>query len=277
MTLGTFTGLAREALSGLYSQEEARAITLRLVEHYFKIPSYKCLSEPDMQLPGEPPVEALDQLREGRPLQYVLGFAEFCGHRIRVAEGCLIPRPETEELVQRIIDECSSIELGDEPFNILDICTGSGCIAYSLAAAFPDAMVYGCDISNDALAIACRQRVKLQGARPVLFQADVLQDPPAGLPQFDIIVSNPPYIMEKEKAAMSRNVLDYEPACALFVPDDDPLKFYRAIDGWAGKMLRPGGRIFLEVNEALARETAALFPGSTVYEDFNSRPRFVIK
>lgn len=279
MTIGALTDLARTSLQEIYSPEESRAITLRIVEHYLEIPSYKCISEPDKSVVEDERYEALcsalSQLREGCPLQYVLGFAEFCGHRFKVGRGCLIPRPETEELVTRIIEECSDIELGDEPFNILDLCTGSGCIAYSLAAAFPDAMVYACDISQEALGIACRQRVKLSGARPVFFQADILNNPPAGLPKFDIIVSNPPYIKESEKSLMHRNVLDYEPSEALFVPDDDPLLFYRAIAGWAEKLLSPKGRIYLEINEKLGPETSALFPGSSVSNDLNGRPRFV--
>jgi len=279
MTLGELTAQARGALQEIYPPEEARAVTLRLVEHYLELPPYKSYSEGGLPVKEDARYEefcaALSQLKEGRPLQYVLGFTEFCGHRIRVKEGCLIPRPETEELVNRIIEECSDIELGDEPFNILDICTGSGCIAYSLAAAFPDAMVYGCDISAEALSVACKQRVKLQGAHPVLFQADILKDPPAGLPKFDIIVSNPPYIMEREKAAMHKNVLQYEPSVALFVPDDDPLVFYKAIARWCNTLLSPRGRLYLEINETLGAETAALFPGSVVANDFNGRPRFV--
>lgn len=276
MTLGDFASRTRKALEQLYPPQEAQAVVLRLVEDFYKIPSYKVFAQPDIELSGDAPAEAVEQLKNGRPLQYVLGYAEFCGHRIRVREGCLIPRPETEELVARIIDDCSSAELGEEPFNILDMCTGSGCIAWSLAAALPFAMVYGCDISQEALAIACKQRIKVPGTHPVLFQADILSAPPAGLPQFDVIVSNPPYILESERASMHRNVVEYEPESALFVPDDDPLKFYRAIAQWAGRLLRPGGRIYLEVNERQAEKTAALFPGAVVADDINAKHRFVV-
>lgn len=276
MTLGSFVGHTKRELERLYPQREAEAITLRLVEEFFKIPSYKVYAQPDMELVGDCPEDAVEQLKNGRPLQYVLGYTEFCGHRIRVKEGCLIPRPETEELVNRIIDDCSSLKLGDEPFNILDMCTGSGCIAWSLAAEFPSAMVYGCDISQEALAIACKQRVKIMGARPILFQADILAAPPAGLPQFDVIVSNPPYILESERSSMHRNVLEHEPDLALFVPDDDPLKFYRAIAEWATILLRPSGRIYLEVNENQAEKTASLFPEAVVLDDINSKHRFVV-
>lgn len=259
----------------------------------------------------------LERLAEGCPLQYVLGFAEFCGLRIRVAPGCLIPRPETEEMVSLIVDRfgeplppevlpASQLEgrgdhfgpflhptsqetgrgahaaLVDEdsglrdPANILDLCTGSGCIAYALADAFPDAQVFACDLSEAALAIACKQRVKLPGARPVFFKADVLGDPPAGLPKFDLIVSNPPYVMESERAEMRRNVLDYEPAEALFVPDDDPLRFYAAIRRWADALLAPGGEIWLEINEKLGPRTAALFSGSAaLLRDLSGKDRFL--
>lgn len=280
MTYREFIILATERLSALYPQEEARAAASRLLCHRLDIQPYKCLSEPQTAVPAAKMDELsadLGQLAAGRPLQYVLGFTEFCGHRFRVREGVLIPRPETEELTGRIIDECSSIELDeDQEFNILDMCTGSGCIAYSLAAEFPAAQVYGCDISDDALKIACKQRVKLPAGRPVFFQADILQAPPAGLPQFDVIVSNPPYVRESEKALMRPNVLDYEPAQALFVPDDDPLKFYRAIAFWASVLLKPHGRIYLEINEALGKETASLFGNAAVIKDFNGRDRFVV-
>lgn len=163
------------------------------------------------------------------------------------------------------------------PFNILDICTGSGCIAWSLAAEFPEAMVYGCDISDAALRYACRQRIKVRGAKPIFFTADVLADPPAGLPKFDVIVSNPPYICDSERAAMRPNVLDFEPAEALFVPDDDPMKFYRAVARWAAALLRPGGRLYLEINERFGPAVAALFPGSRVLQDISGRDRFVVR
>ena len=279
MTLREFVQTCIDRLSPLYPEPEAKAMAFRLLEHYLEIPSYKYISDPWMEIDGlkAPLLSALDELVTGRPLQYVLGFTEFCGHRFKVGEGCLIPRPETEELVSRIVDDLSDIEVGDEPFNILDLCTGSGCIAWSLAAEFPEARVYGCDLSNEALRYACRQRVKVGGAKPIFFSADVLAAPPAGLPQFDVIVSNPPYICDSERAAMRPNVLDFEPAEALFVPDDDPLKFYRAIARWADVLLRPQGRIYLEINERFGPEVAALFPGSQVVTDLSSRDRFVVR
>ena len=316
MTLREFIHFCIERLAPLYPEAEAKAIAFRLLEHFTDIPSYKYISEPDFVMPGSDRASemmaALDQLETGRPLQYVLGFTEFCGHRFKVGEGCLIPRPETEELVSRIIDDLYDDTSGpseslverqvlsgrdqsrpekvlprdgkgreddslDDPFSILDLCTGSGCIAWSLTAEFPEAMVYGCDLSDAALRYACRQRVKVRGAKPIFFSADVLAAPPAGLPQFDLIVSNPPYICDSERAAMRPNVLDFEPAEALFVPDDDPLKFYRAIARWADALLRPDGHLYLEINERYGPAVAALFPGARILQDLSGRDRFVVR
>lgn len=277
MTVADLIAEAGRRLASQYSTEEIRSISFLLAEHFDGIGSAAFYACRDTVLQSAERIEdAISRLEEGCPLQYVLGYALFCGHRFRVREGSLIPRPETEELVTTIIEDYSDFVPRDGQFNVLDMCTGSGCIAYSLASAFPEAMVYGCDISEDALAIACGQRIKLHGARPVFFSADINCPPPAGLPEFDIIVSNPPYIMEREKACMRKNVLDYEPEMALFVPDDNPLSFYRSIKSWADALLKPEGALYLEVNEKLADETSALFPGSRVGKDINSKPRFVI-
>ena len=289
MTYREFIDSAVSRLAPLYPADEARAAATSLLCRILDLKPYKVIAEPGTPIGSgaEALEEALGQLAEGRPLQYVLGFVEFCGLRIRVREGVLIPRPETEEMVSMIVDDLtapgapfdeSAPVSGDGPiFNILDMCTGSGCIAYALADAFPEAQVFGCDVSDDALAVACRQRVKLQGARPVFFKADILQAPPAGLPKFDLIVSNPPYVRESERAQMRRNVLDYEPAEALFVPDDDPLRFYRAIRAWADSLLAPDGRIWLEINESLGPETAAVFsgPAAEILKDLSGKDRFL--
>ena len=326
MTIRDFFNACVTRLAPLYPEPEAKSIACRLLAHYTDIPSYKFVSEPDLVIDAplssgipsqerknalgteyHPLCSALDELATGRPLQYVLGVTEFCGHRFKVGEGCLIPRPETEELVSRIIDDLSNeappltsplqpaIPQGwparpplaadaaldpyddDSPFSILDICTGSGCIAWSLAAEFPEAMVYGCDLSEAALRYACRQRVKVGGAKPIFFSADVLAPPPAGLPKFDVIVSNPPYVCERERALMRPNVKDFEPDEALFVPDDDPLRFYAAIARWAEALLRPDGHLYLEINERFGPAVAALFPGSRVVPDISGRDRFVIR
>ena len=166
------------------------------------------------------------------------------------------------------------------PVQIIDLCTGSGCIAWTLAAEIPDAQVTGVDISPEALSVARGQEV---ACRPPLFvQADILADPPASLPEasFDLLTANPPYVMDRERAAMRRNVLEHEPALALFVPDDDPLVFYRAVARWAGQLLRPGGRGYAEINALLGPETASVFreagfSGVSLLEDLGGAPRFV--
>lgn len=285
MTYRDFIAMAVERLAPIYGTDEARAAASALLCHYLGIQPYKILAEPETEIcvgaagaagargavsgtsgtsetsggAAEALLEALARMEEGCPLQYVLGFTEFCGMKVRVSQGCLIPRPETEEMVSLILDTFEPPVPEGESFNILDLCTGSGCIAYALARAFPEAQVFGCDISTAALDVACRQRIKVGGARPVFFQADILKAPPAGLPKFSLIVSNPPYVMESERAQMRRNVLDYEPSEALFVPDDDPLRFYAAIRSWASALLLPGGEIWMEINERLGAETAAVF------------------
>jgi release factor glutamine methyltransferase len=278
MDVGSYISILAERLQALYPAREAKAIAESVVCHVLSIERYKCLSEPERVITAEQ-METLQamaaELQDAKPLQYVLGSCMFAGIRIRVKEGVLIPRPETEQLFSLAAEDAEAVmdASEDDNFNVLDICTGSGCLAYAFASEFPDAQVYGCDISTEALAVACKQRVKC--IRPVFFVADVLQAPPAGLPQFDVIVSNPPYVRESEKAAMRDNVLKWEPALALFVPDDDPLMFYRALAVWAGALLKPAGVLWMELNEALAHETAALFPGAEVIKDFNDKDRFV--
>lgn len=290
MTYREYIAMAVERLAPIYGADEARAAASALLCHYLGIQPYKILAEPETEISGgasgsgagasggaaEALLEALARMEEGCPLQYVLGFTEFCGMKVRVSQGCLIPRPETEEMVSLILDTFEPPVPEGEPFNILDLCTGSGCIAYALARAFPEAQVFGCDISTAALDVACRQRIKVGGARPVFFQADILKAPPAGLPKFSLIVSNPPYVMESERAQMRRNVLDYEPSEALFVPDDDPLRFYAAIRSWASALLLPGGEIWMEINERLGAETAAVFgPAAEILQDLSGKDRFL--
>lgn len=280
MVISEFKKNAIASLSALYEGREAALMVSALLQARLEIPSYRVAAEPDMEIPSDAAagLEAdLEQIGGGTPLQYVLGFQEFCGHRIKVAPGCLIPRPETEEMVQKIIESLEGREIeGEGAFNILDMCTGSGCIAWSLAAAFPEAQVFACDNSDAALKIACRQRIRLQGAKPVFFQADVLGNPPAGLPKFDLIVSNPPYIAQSERALMHRNVLEHEPSEALFVPDDDVLRFYGAVARWASSVLAPDGEIWCEINERFGPSTASLFgAGTELLKDINGKDRFI--
>ena len=281
MTLKGHIQAIEKAVGGLYPPEEAHAISVRTVTGLLSVPDYKYLSEPDTEVSQEQSQllsEACTRLAAGEPMQYVIGHTWFAGLRIRVGRGVLIPRPETEQLYELAAEDCDKMmqESEDDSFSILDVCCGSGCLTYAFASEFPEAHVYGCDISDAALAVACRQRVKLQGARPVIFKADVLAEPPAGLPKFDLIISNPPYVAESEKAAMRPNVLDWEPSEALFVPDEDPLKFYRAIADWAEKLLKDNGSLWLEINERFGEETAALFTGAAVIKDLNGKDRFIV-
>ena len=183
------------------------------------------------------------------PIQYIRGFAEFDGRRFKVAPGVLIPRPETVELVELVARENASAR------RLLDIGTGSGCIAISLDKKLPEAEVEAWDISEDALAIA-RENNKELAADVTFLQRDVLSDDWKKAPSFDVIVSNPPYVTEAEKKDMDANVLDWEPELALFVPDDDPLRFYRRIADLGRELLLPDGKLYFEVNQAYGRETA---------------------
>ncbi len=293
MTISAFASAARGRLEPLYGADEARSLVNRLVEGLLGIPAYKISTDPDIAVADEDAralEAAMDQLADYRPLQYVLGACEFASLRFRVREGVLIPRPETEELVKLVVEEFDDNypDAGQSAPNVLDACTGSGCIAWSLAAYLPECQIYGCDISDDALKVACKQKPRpadpqmgrMDIARPVFFQADVLKPPPAGLPKFGIMVSNPPYVCMEEKAVMSPNVLRYEPELALFVPDGDPLLYYRALSDWGLKLLEDGGHLYFEINERFAAEMKALltiagYRDVEVLKDINGRDRFV--
>lgn len=281
MTLKAHIDSITASLEALYPREEAHAIAVRTVTGLLSVPEYKHLSEPETEVDADKEAlleDAAKRLAAGEPMQYVLGYTWFAGLRIRVGSGVLIPRPETEQLYELAAEDCDNLMAAseDDSFNILDICTGSGALAYAFASEFPEAHVYGCDISDDALRYASRQRVKLHGARPVIFKADVMQAPPAGLPKFDLIVSNPPYVTESEKGAMRPNVLDWEPELALFVSDDDPLAYYRAVAVWADALLKDNGSLWLEINERFGEETAALFTGAALIQDINGKDRFIV-
>ena len=202
------------------------------------------------------------RLRKGEPVQYILGKARFCGRNFRVSPAVLIPRPETEELCHLIIEDTNKPlppKSTQHPSpSILDIGTGSGCIAITLALDLPDAEVTAIDVSAPALKIASENADRLHAELNFLRQ-DILKvdlegadTNPKSSAHWDIIVSNPPYIAEKEKSDMETNVLDYEPGLALFVPDDDPLRFYRAIAIYAAKTLCTNGRLYFEINPLYA-------------------------
>ena len=212
------------------------------------------------------------ELSNGRPVQYVLGKAEFCEAEFEVAEGVLIPRPETEELVYRIV------ETAQRGARILDIGTGSGAIAISLARLIEGAEVVAVDISKEALAIARRNAERL-GAKVEFVEGDALGDL-SHLGEFNIIVSNPPYIPQSDIADMRKNVVEFEPHIALFVPDDDILRFYRATAENALKMLREEGAMWFEIYEKAGEQMCDMlremgFSRNEVIADANLKPRMV--
>lgn len=221
-----------------------------------------------------------DQLLQHQPVQYVLGQAWFCNMKLNVNENVLIPRPETEELVEWIIKET----IGNSKFEIrvfiLDIGTGSGCISIALKKKISDAEVYAIDVSTEALAVA-KQNAAQQHIEVKFLQFNFLDKSKwKQLPTFDIIVSNPPYVTKSEEQTMQPNVLKYEPHIALFVPDEDALKFYKAIAAFAQTHLLPKGHIFVEINETLAQQVTYLFKQNgfeniTLKKDLQGKDRMI--
>ena len=281
---------------------ERDAIVSVMVADVLHLPGYAIVTDPFAEIPEIEASAFLDcaiRLSEGEPYQYIKGQCEFGGRVFSVAPGVLIPRPETEYLcriAQQKLRDYGCSRPGR--LRILDLCTGSGCIAWTMALDFPDAEVVGLDVSEDALNIACHQfadALKHGSPHPSLRfgKCDILRGPSvagglgswtdgASLADFfaeplDAIISNPPYVLDKERGLMRRNVLEHEPDLALFVPDLNPLLFYKAIYDWASQFLRPGGLLFVEQNAALSSETAALFSGFTrceILDDLSDKPRY---
>ena len=245
-----------QSLTPLYDAGEAQAIvrTVLDVEYGMSLTDIICGKVNELSSDEERNLEEIiTRLQNGEPVQYVLGEADFAGRTFHVEPGVLIPRPETAELCQWIEEEVSSLE-ADERKQILDICTGSGCIAITLGLNIPNSEVTGWDISEDALRIAQGNVEMLKAGNVRIEYQDALMLPKAA-EAADIIVSNPPYICEKEKADMEKNVLEHEPSIALFVPDEDPLKFYRAIAEYASSALKPEGALYFEINPIYEKET----------------------
>ncbi len=332
-----------DAVSALGSTSEAEAIAVRLCEEVLGVKSWQWVLEPSMEV--SPSAEArlsssLQRLRGGEPLQYVLGYADFCGFRFNVGPSVLIPRPETEELCRLVVREVEGMvggslqggsslkrsnpirESGFKGLRIIDLCTGSGCIAWTLALLLPSAEVIGVDVSEEALSVARSQPLGDEAVRygakvPQFCKGDILSLCPANIsdtpnmsaatgyktvhakktpsengestfseniPLFadevDVIVSNPPYVRLSERDTLPENVKNHEPALALFVPDDDPLIFYRVIANFSMKRLRTGGFGFVEINEALGEPTEAIFTSTgfssvSLFRDFRAKFRFV--
>lgn len=283
-----------ESLSqlGWYDSREIRSMAAYILKEVASIDSYKIIVSPELELGEEVSSrlqQIIQQMATGRPMQYVLGYEYFCSHRYNVAEGVLIPRPETEELVRLVAEDATVAANGsaaNSPLQVLDICTGSGCIAWSVAAALPGSLVWGCDISDAALQIAQSQSVDgVQHGSVQFFKCDVLSEDVLSVigaagGKFDVIVSNPPYVCNEEKKLMRSNVLDFEPHLALFVPDEDPLLFYRRIAELSGHLLKEGGMLYFEVNERFAHQTADQmaswgFRNCGVITDFFGKERMV--
>lgn len=249
----------------------------------FGITRHTHILEPGYELSESQAYEAqaaFARMAAGEPLQYVTGRAHFYGRPFNVTPAVLIPRPETELLCRTAIDAEA-----DRGRRVLDMCTGSGCIAWTMALECPGTDVVAVDISDAALTVASSQDFNEEMSRtgavaPTFFKADVLDDIPAFSQCFDVILSNPPYVMDKEKTQMRTNVLEHEPHLALFVSDDDPLLFYRAVACWASELLSPDGFGLVEINEALGTETAAVFlkagfQRAEILKDLNDKDRFI--
>ncbi len=252
-----------QSLTPLYDAGEAQAIvrTVLDVEYGMTLTDIICGKVNELSSDEERNLEEIiTRLQNGEPVQYVLGEADFAGRTFHVEPGVLIPRPETAELCQWIEEEVSSLK-ADERKQILDICTGSGCIAITLGLNIPNSEVTGWDISEDALRIAQGNVEMLKAENVRIVYQDALMLPKAAEAEsslskgWNIIVSNPPYICEKEKADMEKNVLEHEPSIALFVPDEDPLKFYRAIAEYASSALKSEGALYFEINPIYEKET----------------------
>lgn len=250
-------------LDTIYGKDEVRSFFYMCLEHYLDVPRIQLSLEPEFTLSKSETdtfFKILKDLKQQKPIQYILGETEFYGLPFKVNENVLIPRPETEELVDLIIRSVTS-SVVEKPLKILDIGTGSGCIAISLAKNLPNAQVYALDVSQEALSIA-KQNAKLNNTKVTFIEADILNESTWNLIfehlEFDTIVSNPPYVRNLEKDEIKPNVLDNEPHLALFVDNDNPLQFYKAITNFAINNLKPKGQLYFEINQYLGEETKQL-------------------
>jgi len=271
--------LIRKELQGIYPPEEIRSLSLLVLTHCAGIPPVDIHSNPDQPV-SESALAQINKIIDGlkiyKPVQYMMGTTQFYGLQLKVNEDVLIPRPETEELVHWILSDYS----GTSFLRILDIGTGSGNIALALAKNLVSADVWATDNSAPALHLA-KENARENGLMVHFVFSDILHAGSYSLPgQFDVIVSNPPYIPESEKNSLPRNVADFEPQQALFVPDDDPLIFYRKIISFAQIKLKQGGAVYVETHENFACEVADLFRKegfltAEIREDINEKNRMV--
>jgi len=275
MTLQDFKLKMISELSMIYEMDELNSIYNLLSEDYLKIPRSKILLANEVDLDDSNRnlfLSALERLKTHEPIQYVLGKTSFMDLEFKVNNSVLIPRPETEELVRLMLEEDLD---GKE---ILDIGTGSGCIAISLAKNFPKSKVIALDVSEDALEVA-KENAKLNNVSIEFIKADIFEY--QSDKKYDVIVSNPPYVLESEKSLMKKNVLDYEPELALFVDDISPLKYYESVANFSSNNLNSLGQIFFEINENYKHELNKLTQN---YEyniiefklDIHNKTRFLI-
>lgn len=275
--MGNLLSSIRTALQTVYPFREANAIARIILQEEFGLTLSDVYSGKDIQISEEQNrnlKNIIERLQNYEPLQYVLGVADFCGLRFDVNPDVLIPRPETAELLEMIFLHFSS-----SPMDILDVGSGSGCIAITLAHRWPNSSVVSWDVSEKALQVARSNNQKL-GTNVRFEQYDVLQEEDCGHAKFDLIVSNPPYIKEKERKKMEANVLDWEPDLALFVPDEDPLLFYRAIIQKAIRLLKSHGWLFFEINREHGEEIVSLlekygFLQIELTKDLSGNDRFI--
>ena len=266
-------------LRGLYPEGELRMFVYMLFEAFLGWDKTHFLLHRDDTINQSDLLRfhwAAEDLKHYRPIQHIIGYTHFCGLRIDVSPDVLIPRPETEEIVTRLLQTPDFA-----PATVLDLCTGSGCIAIALKHHFPAAEVTAIDLSPAALAVA--QKNARQNNADIDFKQIDLLDPKqlsSLTNSYDLIISNPPYVMERERATMQRNVLEYDPSIALFVPDSNPLLFYRAIGQFAASHLNPGGLLVVEINQDLSDESALLLHESgfstCLNHDFRGNPRSLV-
>lgn len=267
----------REALGNHFQPEEIRSLVHLILKEVCGLEPHQVFLHKDRNLAEAEETkikEITKRLCKGEPVQYILGSVSFYGYNFRVSPAVLIPRPETEELVDLIVREEKESGL-----HVVDIGTGSGCIAVSLAKSLNRPHVSAIDVSAEALLVA-EENAKRNDAGVRFLHSDILTGDLTLAAKPDIIVSNPPYVMDKEKNEIKNNVMEYEPHLALFVPDNDPLLFYKAIARWGLGNLNEGGRVYFEINSALGRETSELMSGmgyreSILIKDISGRDRII--
>ena len=294
MLLKDLQKIYHKELDAIYGKDEVDSFFYLCMEHYLDMPRFQLALQPEFTIiksETDTFFKVLEDLKQQKPIQYILGETEFFGLPFKVNEHVLIPRQETEELVALIIANSKNQEQNSKKTNVLDIGTGSGCIAISLAKSLPNAEVYALDVSKDALKVA-KKNAELNNVNIHFIEGDILEiankdffpfgkdvsQRQKGL--FDIIVSNPPYVRELEKVEIQPNVLDNEPHLALFVEDDNPLLFYKAITNFAVNNLKPNGQLYFEINQYLGKETKVLltdanFEAIELLKDLNGNDRML--